>query len=99
MVFDVKRTSYQETRRRMDKIFVGFFVLIYTATEIVAGNDDIPFCKDRMVELRRDEKSWLQRCVDDKGQVLDTTCCEVEKNYNLQRMCMDTKMCFNTGNT
>lgn len=88
MVFTFKQTSYQEIRRRISRTIVGFGV----------GNDNIPFCRDRLEELRKDEKSWLQRCVgDDKGQVVDKTYCEVEKNYNLERMCMDTRTCFNTG--
>lgn len=98
MVFTFKQTSYQEIRRRISRTIVGFLVLAYFGSDLVICNDNIPFCRDRLEELRKDEKSWLQRCVrDDKGQVVDKTYCEVEKNYNLERMCMDTRTCFNTG--
>ena len=98
MVLTFKQTSYQDLRTRISKTIVGLFVLAYFGPAWVICNDNIPFCKDRFEELRKDEKSWLQRCVDDKGQVVDKTYCEGEKNYNLERMCMNTKICFNTGN-
>ena len=79
-------------------IIAGLHVLMYFGTSLVVCNNDIPFCRKRLKELREDEKDWSKRCLNGKGQNLDTPSCETEKEYNHERMCMYTKICFYKGN-
>ncbi|CAB3991726.1 Hypothetical predicted protein [Paramuricea clavata] len=79
------------------KIIVGIHVLIYFGTSLVVCNNDIPFCRKRLKELRKDEKDWSGRCLNGEGENLDTPSCEAEKEYNHERMCMYTKICFYKG--
>jgi hypothetical protein len=80
------------------KIVVGIHVLIYFGTSLVVCNNDIPFCRKRLKELREDEKKWSERCLNGEGQNLDTPTCEAKKEYNHERMCMYSKICFYKGN-
>ncbi|CAB4012232.1 Hypothetical predicted protein, partial [Paramuricea clavata] len=79
------------------KIIVGIHILIYFGTSLVVCNNDIPFCRKRLKELREDEKYWSERCVNNKDQILVTPRCEAEKKYNHERLCMYTKICFYKG--
>jgi hypothetical protein len=80
------------------KIIVGIHILIYFGTSLVVCNNDIPFCRKWLKELREDEKDWIKRCLNGEGQNLVTPRCEAEKKYNHERMCMYTKICFHKGN-
>ena len=80
------------------KIIVGIHILIYFGTSLVVCNNDIPFCRGRLKELRENEKYWSERCVNGKDQILVTPRCEAEKKYNHERICMYTKICFHKGN-
>ena len=84
------------------KIIVGIHILIYFGASLVVCDNDIPFCRKRLKELREDEKDWRKRCLNGEGQNLATPrCnCEADKEYNHERMCMYKKICFhiNKGN-
>ncbi|CAB4022289.1 Hypothetical predicted protein, partial [Paramuricea clavata] len=76
------------------KNIVGIHILIYFATSLVVCNNDIPFCRKRLNELRENEKDWRNRCLNGEGQNLATPRCEADKEYNYERMCMYKKICF-----
>jgi hypothetical protein len=100
-VVTFKQIGYQEIRKMIliaAKIIVGIHILIYFGASLVVCNNDIPFCRKRLKELRADEKYWSERCVDGKEQILVTPRCEAEKEYNHERICMYTKICFHKGN-
>jgi hypothetical protein len=80
------------------KIFFGIHVLIYFATTLVVCNDEIPFCRNRLKELKEDEKAWSGRCLKGNGEILYTPRCEAERGYNHERMCIYAKICFHKGN-
>ena len=80
------------------KVIFGIHILIYFGTSLVVCNNDIPFCRKRLKELREDEKDWNKRCFNGEGQNLVTPCCEAEKEYNHERMCMYKKICFHINN-
>ncbi|CAB4037593.1 Hypothetical predicted protein [Paramuricea clavata] len=79
------------------KIIVGIHVLVYFGTSLVVCNEDIPFCDKRLKELRKDEKDWSERCLNGEGENLVTPSCEAKKEYNHERMCVYTKICFYKG--
>ena len=101
MMFTFEQINYQEIRRLVfvsTKIIVGFLILMYFGASLVFCNDDIPFCKKRLTALKDDVKDWQEKCVNDKGEDIDTTCCKAKKEYNQKRMSMQTKLCFYKGN-
>ena len=101
MMFIFERVNYQEIKRMIfisTKIIVGFLVLIYFGGRVVICNEDIPFCDNRLKELKNDVKDWRKRCLNDAGRVLNSPCCAAENEYNQNRMSMQTKLCFYKGN-
>ncbi len=101
MVFTFEQVNYQEIRRLVfisTKIIVGFLIVIYFGTSLVFCNEDIPFCNKRLTTLKVDVKVWQERCVNDEGQDVNTSCCKAEKEYNQKRMRTQTKLCFFKGN-
>ncbi len=100
-MFTFEQINYQEIRRLVfvsTKIIVGFLILMYFGASLVFCNDDIPFCKKRLTALKDDVKDWQEKCMNDTGQDLNTTCCKAKKKYNQKRMSMQTKLCFYKGN-
>ena len=101
MMFTFEQINYHEIRRLVfvsTKIIVGFFILMYFGASLVFGNEDIPFCKKRLTAVKDDVKDWQEKCVNDKGKDIGTTCCKAKKEYNQKRMSMQTKLCFYKGN-
>ena len=82
------------------KIIVGIHVLIYFGTSLVVCNNDIPFCRKWLKEVKGNEKDWNKRCLNGEGQNLATLRSEAVKEYNHERMCLYKKICFhiNKGN-
>ena len=100
MAYTYKPVNYQETRRVVfivGRLFTVLLILIYFGGSLVICEEEIPVCKDHLKELKNDEKDWGKRCLK-KEQKLNSSCCEAEKEYLRERMCMHSKMCFYKGN-
>ncbi|CAB4034906.1 Hypothetical predicted protein, partial [Paramuricea clavata] len=97
MMLTFERANYREIRKLIfvaTKITVAFLILIYFGASLVMCNEDISFCDERLKELKQDVKDWNKRCVNTQGKDIDTPCCETEKQYNKEKMNMQTKLCF-----
>ena len=79
-------------------MIVSILILIYFGTSLVACINGIPFCRKRLKELSEDENDWSNRCLNGEGQNIVTPRCKAENEYNRERMCMYTKICFRKGN-
>jgi hypothetical protein len=101
MMLTFERVNYQEIRKLTfvaTKITVAFLMLIYFGASLVMCNEDISFCDKRLKELKHDVKDWNKRCVNTQGNDTGTPCCETQKQYSMERMNMQTKLCFYKGN-
>jgi CMP-2-keto-3-deoxyoctulosonic acid synthetase len=100
MMLTFERVNYQGIRKLIfvaTKITVAFLILKYFGANLVMCNEDISFCDKRLKELKQDVKDWNKRCVNTQGKDIGTPCCETEKQYNKERMKMQTKLCFYKG--
>ena len=99
---------YGEKRRVIfvvPKIVVVLLLLTHFGARLVHCDEQIPFCKDLLQKLENDEKSWRENCletgVNDSrrlgGKMVDSPCCEAEKNYLRERRCKHSQMCFYKG--
>ena len=99
---------YGEKRRVIfvvPKIVVVLLLLTHFGARLVHCDEQIPFCKDLLEKLENDEKSWRENCletgVNDSRRLgwkmVDSPCCEAEKNYLRERRCKHSQMCFYKG--
>ena len=80
------------------KYIFGLLFLIYFGGTLTTGNEEIPWCKKHLNELKKDVQHWQKRCLNETGQEIDSSCCKAEKDYFKERMRMHTEMCFYSGN-
>ena len=101
MAFTYKPVNCQEIKKAtfiVARNIVVLLILIYCGASLVICEEEIPFCKDHLKELVKDEDDWSKRCLKYEGHKIDSSCCEIEKEYLRKRMCMLSKMCFHKGN-
>ena len=92
--------SSTEVNSVVPKIAVVMLLVTFGASHVEC-KERIPFCKVLLEKLENDEKDWRGRCFKadgQSGQMLDSTCCEVEKNNLRERKCVQSRMCFFKGN-
>jgi hypothetical protein len=101
MKLTFERVNYHEIKKLIffaTNITVAFLILIYFGASLVMCNEDISFCDNHLKRLKQDVKDWNKRCVNAQGNDTGTPCCETQKQYNKERMNMQTKLCFYKGN-
>ena len=81
----------------MARIIVVLLIWTYFGASFVTCEEEIPFCKDHLKELVKDEEDWSKRCLKYEGHKTDSSCCETEKEYLRKRMCSLSKLCFYRG--
>ena len=82
------------------KIILGLLVLIYFGASLVICDENIPFCKESLKELKKDLKDWQGRCLNNTLEYLqdiDIPCCNAEKKSIQNRRKIHRKLCFYKG--
>ena len=99
MAFTCTQGNYENNTKVSTVVSKITFVMLFMTFGAIQVHceERIPFCKDGMEKLEYDEKDWRGRCFKADGQILDSACCEVEKNYLRERKCMQSRMCFFKG--
>ena len=101
MALTYKLADHQQIRRGifiMARIIALLLILTLFDASLVICEEEIPFCKDHLKELVKDEEDWSKRCLKYEGHKIDSSCCETEKEYLRKRMCTLSKLCFYKGN-
>jgi hypothetical protein len=70
--------------------------LLYFGGSVVIGNKDIPFCHKLWNDLGNDLVDWRERCLDG-DQEINSSRCEAEKEYFVERRRSHRQMCFYEG--
>ena len=104
MAFIYKQGNHLDKRGliyAVSRIIVVLPLLTFFRVCQVRCVEEIPSCKDLLKNLQNDEETWHEKCLKPKSrdQMLDSYCCEAEKNYLRTRKCMHSRMCFYKGNT
>ena len=100
MICLLAKVNYTEMRRPLlvsTKIVIGFLFLIHFGGTLTTCNENIPHCDKHLTELKRDVKDWQERCLNETGHEINSSCCQAEKDYFQQRMRKHTEMCFYSG--
>ena len=100
MIGVLEKGNYTEMRRSLlvsTKLAIGFLFLIYAGGTLTTCNGNIPHCDKRLTELKRDVQDWQERCLNETGLEINSSCCHAEKDYFQERMREHTEMCFYSG--
>lgn len=100
MIGVLSRVCYTGMRKSLlisRKNVVGFLILICFGGTPATCNTDIPYCEERLNELKKDVLDWQKRCLNETGYDINSVHCKAEKAYFQERMRMQTEMCFYSG--
>ena len=82
------------------KLLFTSLILVYFGGNLVVGNSPccgIPICDQQWEEFGTDLEDWRKRCWNKSHGVMNSSCCEAEKNYFEERRLAHKQMCFYEG--
>ena len=100
MICALTRENHTELKKTLlipPKMIIGFLILACFGGTPVTCNKDIPYCDERLNELKKDVQDWQKRCLNETRYDINSVHCKTEKEYLQERMRMQTEMCFYSG--